>query len=257
MVRIMKKTALFLFLLWLATACENNTPGSSTSVAPDSTGTTNALQTEPPPPAAAQRSTTVQTIRGMYKSGNEVSTLYDCATGKTYRVTDQTGTLDSLYREACQFLPYDYESVYAVVAGRAGPRGTLGYAAEYDGTLDVIRIDTLTPKNMYNICLPYDFWCSGTEPFWSLLISEAEGGFFLKAMGDKRGRGFPWAAPVRQGDVWKYRSANQKLSVTIRKEPCSDGMSDREYRYSAELSVDGQTLRGCAVRAGEPLPSRE
>lgn len=229
-VAMKKVLALVLFssLLW---ACDN-TPAPATGV--------NALK---PVEAAPQP---LQTLRGMYKSGAGGSSFFDCATGKTYRAVDETQTLASQYREACEPAPCPNESVYALVQGQLNA-----------DALRIIRVDTLTPKTMYNTCQPYDFWCIGTEPFWGLLISEAEGGLFLKNMGDQLGKTFPWTRPQQSGDTWTYRSVDpasgEKLTAIVRRQVCSDGMSDRNYPFTVEVRVGETTLQGCAVPYGTTL----
>ncbi|MBK8921977.1 MAG: hypothetical protein IPM81_10765 [Saprospirales bacterium] len=244
--KIILRFALFLFF---AAACDNTAPPPS-----GNTSGISALQQVAETPAP------VQTLRGMYKNGGNGARWYDCASGKTYLVIDETNTLATLYRAACQPAPCPGESVYGVAQGRVSPTGTAGAASGSDGTLRISRVDTLAPKTLFNTCAPYDFWCSGTEPFWGMLISETDGGFFLKTMGDERGRTFPWSAPVQNGTTWAYTSSDpasgESLRVRVRREPCSDGMSERQYGYSVEIQLGDQTLRGCAVRMGDAL-SRE
>jgi uncharacterized membrane protein len=227
------------------------------------------VNTTPPPPAASapapdtavasrQAPAPPQTLRGLYTFGNEVNTFRDCPSGKTYWVNDESGSLDSLYPQATQPVPYPHEAVYAVVQGVVGPRETQGYASEYEGTLRVLQVDTLKNKSWMQACVPYEFWCLGTEPFWDLQISEAEQGIFYQDAGAESGLIFPWVAPTVRGNTWTYqtpsRDGKRQLRLTIKKEACSDGMSDTPYRYSATLQIDRETRRGCAIRKGEPVP---
>ena len=46
---------------------------------------------------------------------------------------------------------------------------------------------------------------------------------------------------------------NGALTLVIKKEKSSDGMSDKKYDYAAELKVKGATLKGVAVRGTAPL----
>lgn len=198
------------------------------------------------------------TLRGLYFQNAEGAYLVECddltknmgGHQSATPVTDQTGQLDSLYRSACQPAPIPSESVFAVLSG------TL-----LNNTLTVNRVDTLQAKNFFTPCAPYEFWCSGTEPFWSLQISQAESGIFLKNMAEESGAAYVWVAPETNGSTtWTYRAASQagstggQIQVTIRKQPCNDGMSDLRFDYSSEVKANGQTLRGCAVRYGERMP---
>lgn len=198
------------------------------------------------------------TLRGLYYQTPQGNYLIKCSdlaqnAGGHQAVTpvaDRTGLLDSMYRSACQPAPVPSESVFAVLSG------TL-----LNNTLTVNKIDTLQPKNFFNTCAPYEFWCSGTEPFWNLQISQGEGGIFLKNMGEESGTAYDWAAPETHGTTtWTYRaqpksiSAGGPIQVTIRKQACNDGMSDLRFDYSAEVKLGNKTLRGCAVRQGERVP---
>jgi len=183
------------------------------------------------------------TLRGYYAVQKNTATLRSCADDKKYQIQDATGTLDSLYKAACFPAPIPGEAVYAVLNGTLAADGN---------TFTATRVDTLQSKNRFTACMPWEFWCSGTEPFWSLQISEAEGGIFFKNMGDETGQAFTWKAPQTDGkSSWLYET--EGLRITIKKGPCSDGMSDMEYNYSVEIQRNGETFRGCAVRRGETV----
>lgn len=212
--------------------------------------------TESPKPAPAAPAPVTVTLKGYYVLGDEVNMLRNCADNKQYWIVDATGSLDSLYREACLPAPIPFEATYAVFAGTLGPKDSLGVASEADGTFTVTRVDTLQAKTMFNACVPYEFWCHGTEPFWSLQISEAEGGIFFKNMADETGTQYAWTEPrFTDNTSWVYETydGDKPLQITIKKEKCNDDMSDLEYGYSAEIRMGGKILRGCAVRGGEPI----
>lgn len=199
------------------------------------------------------------TLRGYYVLGNEVNMFRNCADNKQYWVKDQTRSLDSLYQQACLPAPIPYEAVYAVFTGTLGTKDATATAAETDGVFTVTRVDTLQSKNRFNACLPWEFWCSGTEPFWSLQISEAEGGIFFKNIANETGAQFAWVEPKTDNvSSWVYETndasgSENRLKIVIKKEKCNDGMSEIEYGYSAEITMNGTNLRGCAVRGGEPM----
>ncbi len=212
--------------------------------------------TESPKPSASQSPIPI-TLRGYYILGDEVNMLRNCADNKQYWVNDATGLLDSMYQQACFPAPIPYEAVYAVLTGTLGPKDSIGFASEADGTFTANSVDTLQAKTMFNACMPFEFWCHGTEPFWSLQISEAEGGIFLKNMADETGTQLAWTEPRSDNTTsWVYETGSEDapLKIVIKKGKCNDGMSDIEYGYSAEITVSGETLRGCAVRGGETVP---
>ncbi len=185
------------------------------------------------------------TFVGYLSQNEQGAVLRACSDGKQYRLSDATGRLDSLYQLACEPAPIPGETVYAVLAGTLSGDGS---------TLSVERIDTLTAKSPANACIPWEFWCSGVEPFWGLQISKAEGSLFFKDVGEQIGQAFAWVPPKTDGkSMWTYETAG--LKVVIKKTPCSDGMSDLTYSYSVQLSIGDRTLNGCAIRWGEPMPA--
>lgn len=253
----MYKILLFMLLCSCCIGC-SDAPSTTTPAAvvqpPSGENPSETVVPEQPQSRETLAPPPVQTFQGLFRSGAAGSTFYDCASGNTYRVGSKPANLDSLYQMACAPAPYLDESVFAVVRGFISPE---------DSMLRINRVDTLRAKTMYTTCLPYDFWCIGTEPFWGLVISEKEAGLFLKLIGEERGKVFPISAPQTSANSWVYLSVNpetkEKLKVVVRKGPCSDGMSDRSYNYTVELSLGKQTLHGCAVRYGEfksPHPER-
>ena len=54
-----------------------------------------------------------------------------------------------------------------------------------------------------------------------------------------------------EGSVtYRGASGGKALEITVTSSPCSDTLSDEYYAYTAELTLEGRTLRGCA-RVGE------
>ncbi|MBL7774840.1 MAG: hypothetical protein JNK89_02500, partial [Saprospiraceae bacterium] len=189
--------------------------------------------------AAEHTAQAPQTYRGLYRLWTGRRVFFDCAAGQEYPIGTAPALLDSLYREACAPAPCPGEPAYAVLQGRL-----------QNGALQVIRVDSLLTRNRRNNCRPVDFWCTGTEPFWLLVISEKEKAMYWKQLGEPEGRTFPWAAPETAEGRWSYTSTQpetgQTLRAHIRREPCSDGMSDRVFQYSVEIQLGEQRLRGCA-----------
>ena len=66
---------------------------------------------------------------------------------------------------------------------------------------------------------------------------------------------FPPANVAAEGDVRVYRTRRdvpagdpgpRTLELRIRREACSDGMSDRQYAMSAAVKIGDDTRTGCA-----------
>ena len=202
----------------------------------------------------AKADTTPKTFKGLYTFGNEVNTFRDCANQLTYWVTDSIADMRKTYEKTVQPLPYPYESVYAEVKGYLSGRSDRGYASEYENVLVITEIIKLEAKNLRTDCYNYEFIALGNEPFWSLDIIPGEQQIILKDLGTNKVYQFPYQSANIGGGVHRFESTNgakDKLVVVIREEACSDGMSDNKSRYSAEVTINGRTLKGCAVKKGD------
>lgn len=88
----------------------------------------------------------------------------------------------------------------------------------------------------------------GTEPFWNVKIRE--GGVSLTRPDHPEVRNAnPGVRLDGQQGVWDSNGLKEdegRLVARLTPGVCSDGMSDRVYRFSAEIWIDGETLKGCA-----------
>ncbi|NAZ36700.1 COG3650 family protein [Rubellimicrobium sp. CFH 75288] len=95
--------------------------------------------------------------------------------------------------------------------------------------------------------LPRPLLCRGTEPFWSLTL-DTRGARF-----ERMGEG---AIPLRQhgevagfrGGVAAFDAGGETLDLTVIRQACSDGMSDRPYGFTALVWNRGELfLEGCCA----------
>jgi uncharacterized membrane protein len=113
-------------------------------------------------------------------------------------------------------------------------------------TITPVPTPTITPRPTIE-----EFMVSGTEPFWGVTI--ARRGIVLTTP-DAKPKTFPYVAPIaaqgRPIDVVRvYRLAGRpNQMLVIRKGTCSDGMSDRQYPYSATLILGNTVREGCAAK---------
>lgn len=110
--------------------------------------------------------------------------------------------------------------------------------ADYSGDIDVI----------------------GTEPFWGVKIRAATVSLSRPEVPEVSNAN-PGVRIDGQQGVWDSNGATEgqgRLVVRLTPGVCSDGMSDRVYRFRAEVWVDGETLNGCADHtdqlAAQPKP---
>lgn len=80
----------------------------------------------------------------------------------------------------------------------------------------------------------------GTEPFWGLTIDARTMKFEAP---DKRSVIVPTPRVINgfAGEIYKTR----RIDVNIVHRQCSDGMSDRTYRDTVTVTVDGRRYQGC------------
>ncbi|AHM61691.1 hypothetical protein D770_17195 [Flammeovirgaceae bacterium 311] len=92
---------------------------------------------------------------------------------------------------------------------------------------------------------------SGTEPFWSLNIGST---YLTYRSMEGDSLSFPYNSPKRAAgrtDDWAqlYQLGNQGWVLLRRgNTPCSDGMSDHDYAYTATVWLKGQLLDGCGEK---------
>ncbi|HXI01022.1 MAG TPA: hypothetical protein VNI52_12200 [Sphingobacteriaceae bacterium] len=221
---------------------------------PDEVVDTSIINSTLIPPYTIDRNFTV--FKGLYISGNDVSTFRDCKTGKIYWITDSSGKMTKMYSDIGRYPAYPYESVYAEITGYLKGKSKRGLASKYENELIVKSIEKLEGKSFNTGCYPYEFIALGNEPFWSVDIIPAENRIVLKDVGTDKAYEFPYKKAIVTGDIHKYEvsnSKNDKLTLIIRKQNCNDGMSEREYFYAASLTINGRSLKGCAIRKGDQL----
>lgn len=195
----------------------------------------------------------VEDHMGLYVFDAKSSSFRDCAEPKSrYLMVDETGgNLEKNYRQLLKY-PYPNQPVVANLKGYTAPYyGDLALPSGFAGFFVATEIIKVEAKNFQNTCIPYDFWAVGTEPFWYAQVSAAEGVIEYRGMDDEKVKFFAYQAPVQEDSVKIYTGVNQDSGDNIRIEmstkPCSDGMSDRNYRLQVKLMMNGKELNGCGI----------
>ena len=97
----------------------------------------------------------------------------------------------------------------------------------------------------------------GTEPFWSVTLYGTR--LNLSRPGEPDLVAHAPGAEIRPGQAsWTATSGDgQRLAVTLYVSPCSDGMSERTYPMTAEVTLDSApALRGCATKTAD-MPAED
>lgn len=105
-----------------------------------------------------------------------------------------------------------------------------------------------------------DFDVIGTEPFWSVKIRSASV-VLTRPDAAQVSNANPGVRIDGEQGVWDSNGQSEdagRLVVRLTPGVCTDGMSDRVYRFYAEVWIDRETLKGCAERtallAAQPKP---
>lgn len=96
----------------------------------------------------------------------------------------------------------------------------------------------------------------GTEPFWSLEISGGEAVWSTPEKPD----GVRFAAKRFAGNNGLGFSGTLEgadFTATVTQGTCSDGMSDREFPFTATVLVGERTFAGCAFSSRNPYKGLE
>ena len=91
--------------------------------------------------------------------------------------------------------------------------------------------------------------CTGTEPFWSIGLrpgaAQADLMFAERRMSFRLTRA---EQAMNRSDVWHFKGVSRpgEMSLIVRNESCSDGMSDTRYPFSAVALISGlNVIAGC------------
>jgi uncharacterized membrane protein len=86
--------------------------------------------------------------------------------------------------------------------------------------------------------------CIGTEPFWSIYVF-SDNTISLDSPGEKQYR---TAITASATTAESASFAGDGIAIALKKEACSDGMSDIAYTHSAKGEFDGRKLDGCGEK---------
>lgn len=145
-------------------------------------------------------------------------------------------------------LPPDTAGLEVLALSEDGAWGRVS-AGETMGWVAMRYLRAMPPADPARV--PRPLRCLGTEPFWALSRDPVGGGSWTLPE-DERRLAFP-VDHVAPGGYYLYAEdmTARYYHLTITREACSDGMSDREYGLSARLFVQfregNQLYTGCCT----------
>ncbi len=182
---------------------------------------------------------TIKDHKGIYNIKN--NTIILCDDSLSISVVDETKSLDTLISK---LFPNDPQPIYVEAKGILQPKDFV-----------IKEVFKAEQKNFRNTCIPYDFWCIGTEPFWNIQISKIENLIDFYDPMEQKNYHFEYSDPKNEKNRIVYTAKNKtdKIQITIKTEACSDGMSERTYQHAAEINLNGNSFKGCAIKYGESI----
>lgn len=94
---------------------------------------------------------------------------------------------------------------------------------------------------------PLPLRCLGTEPFWSLTVTESAATYELPGAPPRALRPIGRAEGFR-GSVLAFDDRGETRDLTVIRAECSDGMSDRPYGFTALVWNRGEEVgEGCCL----------
>lgn len=190
---------------------------------------------------------------GLYILNANENIFRDCMNpDSTYWVTDGSGKIEGMYNKFISSKNV-YGAVVVKLKGKITETKNKRYLEKYPRTFEVMEVVDMQKKNFSNTCIPYDFWGLGNEPGWSLQISENENLIEFTDYGENKTYSFFYEEPKSEDGKIIYNAHNNiqrnYIDISIKKENCSDNMSDKVYEFSAEVKINkNKKYNGCCIK---------
>ncbi|MCB0526567.1 MAG: hypothetical protein H6576_15455 [Lewinellaceae bacterium] len=197
-------------------------------------------------------------IKGLMRKTGNAFGLLQAPNRNMYEILDSTHTLEARFLEAVGPLNYDAEAVYVEVTGKPGEA-----TARTGQKFILSKIDKIETKNIQNLSsleFPFDFWCYG--PDWELQITSFEGGVYYINKGEQIAWRGNWKRPTFDGNTYSFdipeiEGIGGAMKIVIKKEDVVDPVTGVKYSNSVEITANGNTHKGWAVRGFGQFPVLE
>lgn len=101
---------------------------------------------------------------------------------------------------------------------------------------------------------PANLQAAGVEPFWGVKVEGAALTYTTPETMEAPRRLQATRSIDADGLHLAGADGGMPFRLDVRREPCSDGMSDQEYPFSVSWRLDGRTAKGCAFDPASPPP---
>ncbi|OLQ93683.1 hypothetical protein BIY21_11240 [Vibrio ponticus] len=178
-------------------------------------------------------------LRGEVILGHEAQSIQPCGSEQQYWLSID----NDKFNQALRLINTPYQPMYGELIGHLETSSQDGFDGDYNARFVVSKINVLSAENP-NRCdrAIQPTQAFGTEPFWSLSVSNSE--LTFSPMGGQK-QILPITSSKIKSDRQRYQFAEGQLELTQRS--CSDGMSDSLYGWTSTLTLADQTYQGCAT----------
>jgi uncharacterized membrane protein len=166
-----------------------------------------------------------------------------------YYVEDSANILTEAYTKTLRYR-YPDQSAYVQVVGSLKGKNTEGVAAQYTNTLSVSKVNKCEMKSWENNCFGFDFVGFGNKPFWNVDISKKLQLIDFNDIMNEKYYHFNYTVPKVEGDITTFESTDatgkMPIKIVIKKGTCNDGVNEKNYHFSCEVTLNGKVFKGCA-----------
>jgi len=139
--------------------------------------------------------------------------------------------------------------LYVELRGRVEPaaRGVLDGRPERQLVAQEVRRASFQPEGCDESLQGVAFRATGNEPFWAVEITTID---ITLERPDAAPIHFPYSPSADSAGVRVYSASlpgGTTLRLVVQETRCQDGMSGFWFPFTAELTLDGETMRGCAA----------
>ena len=203
------------------------------------------------PPATLDEPLSIQPqtfiMRGQVVVGHESRTFTPCGSQQQYWLD----LSPELALEAQGLATRPYQALYGELIGHLTVPSQTGYNADFTARFVVDQVNVLTAENPERCDQPLRATRAfGNEPYWSATFDKDQ--LKYTKMGEEPQRLDIESSRTSPSTRDYQLKGNQgQGELNLKKESCSDGMSDSIYGWHAKLNLNDSNYNGCAMVANQ------
>ncbi|MFA0148801.1 COG3650 family protein [Vibrio lentus] len=203
------------------------------------------------PPATLDEPLSIQPqtfiMRGQVVVGHESRTFTPCGSQQQYWLD----LSPELALEAQGLATRPYQALYGELIGHLTVPSQTGYNADFTARFLVDQVNVLTAENPERCEQPLRATRAfGNEPYWSATFDKDQ--LKYTKMGEE-----PQRLDIESSRTspstrdYQLKGNQEQGELNLKKESCSDGMSDSIYGWHAKLNLNDSNYNGCAMVANQ------